>query len=126
MICMRASTVAAAILLAASPAAAQTRNGGSDQADMQCIAVFSVTAADESLTQDQRDGLAMGLIYYLGRLQGRSPSVDWYQRLTGYLLDVEVKDLEPHFERCAAEFEAQGRELEAWSAALDSKVGGKS
>ena len=118
--------IAIAALLAAWPAAAQNRNTPSELADMQCIAVFSLTSAEESLTEEQQNGLAMGLIYYLGRLQGQAPAVDWYQRLTAYLLDLDWKGLEPHFERCASDFEAEGLRLEAWGASLSRKAEGKS
>ena len=126
MMRVMAMAVAAAVLTWASPAAAQQGNSAADVNDMQCIAVFSVTSADEGLTPEQTNGLAMGLLYYLGRLQGRSAAVDWYPRLTAFILDLDWKDLEGHFERCGSDFETQGAALEAWGKSLAGKTGGKS
>lgn len=47
-------------------------------ADLQCMAIFSALASQD----DMAEAGAIGVFYYLGRLEGRDPAVDWLSRFT--------------------------------------------
>jgi hypothetical protein len=59
-------------------------------------------------------GLTGGMMYYLGRLEGRSPSIDWLRQLETYLTSIDEAELQSHLERCGAELSVKGAALVAW------------
>ncbi|NJC41769.1 hypothetical protein GGQ87_002027 [Brevundimonas alba] len=110
--------ISAAVLLSAAPAVAQELNlAPADRADLQCMALVAVMAGvameeggDESASV-QMAGMSGGLMYYLGRLEGRSPDVDWLAQLTAYLAKVEAEDFEAFAPRCSKELIEKGQAL---------------
>ena len=100
----------------AGPASAQNTT----ERDLWCVAVFAV-AAGNATDDAPREALetrlkvahaGMGLMYFLGRLEGRDPSVVWLDRLRQQLSDATMDDLRAHQASCGALLEAKGRELQ--------------
>ena len=60
--------------------------------------------------------------HYLGRLQGRSPGIDWLDRLTAYFSGPFPQEFEAQRSRCAAEAEARDEALQSWSVTFMEKV----
>lgn len=101
-----------AALLALAPQAGLS--GSSDprsEADFQCYgaALLMAGSAEESDTELVNAASMVGF-YYLGRLEGREPGVDWPGR--GAAIQDDKSDaFMAHLQRCATEFEAKGQEL---------------
>lgn len=93
----------------ASPEAARPEN----LADMQCMAVYGYLAGqgDENVAAG-----ALGMFYFLGRLEGRAPDVDWMREL--YLLTDTLTDeaIAPHFQRCGQLLIDRGEAMQAAAA----------
>ncbi|MES2834170.1 MAG: hypothetical protein V4707_05630 [Pseudomonadota bacterium] len=87
----------AAALTAGAAQAQQTDMKPEDLADLQCVAVFSYIAGVQPEAADQ---VGVAVFYYLGRLEGRTPGVEWLDRVRTYSNTVSVQDLQGHLERC--------------------------
>lgn len=117
---MKIMMIAAAFALTlagAAPAMAQDM-GAQDKADMQCFAALAYLGGQVGADSPEMAGLAGGMMYYLGRLEGRSPSIDWLGRLETYLTSVDEPELQSHLERCGAELSVKGAALVAWGDAV--------
>lgn len=110
---------AAAALLVAAPAAAQeARLAPADRADLQCMALVAVMAGiameeggeDEATALDLA-GMSGGLMYYLGRLEGRTPGVDWLAELRLWLEKADFEELDAVAPRCSKELMEKGQAL---------------
>ncbi|MBX3476192.1 MAG: hypothetical protein KF910_01140 [Brevundimonas sp.] len=90
---------AATTLAFAAPASAQTAVDrpltAEETADIQCMAIYSLVAA-----QGQTEAGALGVFYFLGRLEGRDPAQDWLRRLQQFADGATQADVAPHSERC--------------------------
>ena len=109
----------AALVLTAGSARAQAVSGP-DLQDMQC---FSLVAAQAGLAEGSPEamaGLASLMMFYLGRLEGRSPDVDWLARIEAYIQTPEVEKLQTHAQRCSTEMAAKGKALTEWGARLSA------
>lgn len=107
-------------LAAAPPAAAQTPSAA-EVADMQCFAVVALLGSQMEEDSPDMAGIAGGMMYYLGRLEGRSPRTDWLKQMKTYLEKIDEKELEPHFERCGRELEITGSAMVAWGDPADGE-----
>jgi hypothetical protein len=105
---------AVASLSFASAAQAQSQIKPADQADLECLAVTLVAGSQFPEGSAEHAGIAGGLMYFLGKLEGRTPGVDWLERLTGYLLTLDEAFMARAAPRCGAEMEAKGRALSEW------------
>jgi len=117
------ATLAATLSLGVSPAQPAQAQAVTpqDTADLQCLAVsmlMSGMAQDESI----RTGLMAASTFYLGRLEGRTPTVVWLDRLTDYIKTVSQADMQSHTPRCGAEINAMGQRIQTWSAALAAEA----
>ena len=114
--------LAAAGLLCAAPAAAQDANlAPADLADLQCMALVAVMAGiameeggDGEATDAELAGMSGGLMYYLGRLEGRSPGIDWLDQLVALLDKIELEELDAVAPRCSKELMEKGQALVAF------------
>ncbi len=61
--------------------------------------------------EDLRLQLAPGLMYYLGRLEGRTPDVDWINRVVTYAEAADEAQLMSVQQRCSGELIAKGEEM---------------
>ena len=103
-----ATAVALAIssaLVATVPALAQS----DDATDLRCFVVASVLM--NSSDRSQRAAGVIGSLYFMGRLDGRSPGLDWNKRLTAEMAAMSGSDLSTVSATCGAIMTAQGRRL---------------
>lgn len=116
---MKTLMIAAVLALStvAAPASAQTQNP-QNMADMQCFASIAYLAGKSEADAIQIAGLTAGTMYYLGRLEGRSPNVDWLQQLHIYLNATDEAEIQSHLSRCGTELSAKGDALVAWGEAM--------
>lgn len=100
------SAIAAAAAASAVPASA-------DMQDLRCVAAF---AAMSELTkkQDDQTKLLAGMLYYIGKIDGRSPGFDLKGNLTALVgqPDYLTGQLGSDVERCAEEAKARGHQLQ--------------
>lgn len=104
--------VIAAAAAAAVPATA-------DMQDLRCVAAFAAMS-NFATKQDDKTKLLAGMLYYIGKLDGRSPGFDLDGQLT--LLvdqpDYVTRQLGGDVERCAEEVKQRGNQLEAIGGAM--------
>ncbi len=77
-------------------------------ADMQCMAVFSVIAAQPG----KAEGAAIGVFYYLGRLEGRDASIDWLERFYTFAQAATQEDLTENADRCGQLVATRGQKMQ--------------
>lgn len=108
-----AATMALAAVSAPAQAQAQTSTlSPPNLADMQCLSIFAFIAGSSAdLSEEERGGVVGGVMYYIGRLQGREPNTDWYAEIARYADTAQASDLEANRQRCAGEVTALGQAL---------------
>lgn len=89
-----------------------------DMADLKCLALTAYLGGQMSEGDERRAGLAAGVMYYLGRLEGRTPGVEWLGRLAEYLETAEVADLQGEAQRCGEELKERGAALTTWGSRM--------
>lgn len=111
---MKTLTAAAlALALTAGAAVAQPAQDAENERDLTCMAVF-LTIADNEDPEMQNAG-AIGSMFFYGRLQGRAPHVDWYERL-GVLGDtVTMEELLSHARACGDIVGQVGQDMIAYA-----------
>ena len=110
-----------ALTLAAGQAQAQTSLPAEDLRDMQCLTLAAMVAG--AAPAEHQAGLTGGLMYYLGRLEGRTPGVDWLARIGEYLQRPDVEtEVMAQGDRCAAEMIDKGQSLAQWGERLKDKA----
>lgn len=117
---MKTMMIAAAFALSlagAAPAVAQDLEP-QNKADMQCFAALAYLGGQLGADSPEMAGLAGGMMYYLGRLEGRSPNINWLGQLETYLTSVDEAELQSHLERCGSELSVKGAALVAWGDAV--------
>ncbi|HYC67025.1 hypothetical protein [Brevundimonas sp.] len=114
---MMIATAFALSLAGAAPAAAQDLEP-QNKADMQCFAALSWLGGQVAEDSPEMAGLTGGMMYYLGRLEGRSPNTDWLRQLGIYLDSVTEAELGSDLERCGNELSVKGAALVAWGDSL--------
>ncbi len=108
------------LLLAASGVAPATIED-----DLHCAALFALVAGMSEDEAKKRD-VVSGFLYYVGKLDGRSPGYDLESGLAalltqpGYMTEVLPKDAD----RCAAELTSRGSDLEKIGEALKGRAKG--
>lgn len=111
-------TIIAGLAFAALAGAAQAQSPASekpvDLADLQCMAIYAVMANQP----EHQAGAALGVFYHLGRLEGRTPGVDWLARMQTYADSVTLADLAQHGDRCGQEMSRAAQAMQAVGQAL--------
>ena len=104
------SLTAAAALAALSPA---------DEADLHCIAIFAMSSSQNTEEKDAA-GFVGAMMYYLGRVEGRSSAFDLESHLTRLLSDASYTQdkIQADATRCGTEMETRGAELQKVGNAL--------
>lgn len=88
------------LLAGAAQAQAQAQaEKPADLADLQCMALYAILANEP----DQQAAAGLGVFYHLGRLEGRTPGVDWLARMHAYADTVTVEQVAANGARCSAE-----------------------
>jgi hypothetical protein len=96
-----------AIFLSADLGGAAEFNPASDKTieDVQCVVVGA------RLSGSQPQAGAMLLIYYLGRIDGRSPDADLEALVGQEAKKMTASDFSSWTRRCGAEFSARGEQI---------------
>lgn len=111
---MKTLTAAAlALTLSAGTAVAQPAQDAENQRDLTCMAVF-LAVADNEDPEIQQAG-TIGSLFFYGRLQGRSPEVNWFERLAAYADSVSVEELFSHAQECGGIVERVGQDMVAYA-----------
>lgn len=106
------SLVMAASLSASSPGiAVQDPVSQADRNDLECIALFALMASNPA---DQVSG-SVGMVYYIGRLEGRNPGADQVRRFYTWASTYPDEEIEAMIERaaprCGQEMQALGNTM---------------
>ena len=117
---MKMVAVALAAVLGLSAGSAQAEVKGADLADMQCLALVAYLGGQAAEGTDEQAGLVGGMMYYLGRLEGRSPDTDWLAELGQFLITLEESDLQAVAPRCGMELQVKGQALISWGEAFQA------
>lgn len=107
---MKAFLLATAVVVTASlapPAQAQT---AADDGDLKCMVVMFAIAATPTAPDQMKQFAPVGAAYFLGKVKGRSPSLDYQSRVIGLVKDLKPADLQPETARCAGELQSFGAE----------------
>lgn len=103
-----------AIATTASAQSASAAREPVNRADLQCMAIMAIGAGTTEQGSVEQLGLAVGMAYYLGRLEGRAPSVNWLAEFTDYLTGDFEDEVKVQADRCGTEMEAFGGRLTGW------------
>lgn len=82
-----------------------------NRSDLRCFAVIAsiLGEADAGADAEARAGLSAGMLYFLGRIEGRSPDYDVDAELSRMLgSEAEMQGLEPDRARCGAILQDRG------------------
>ena len=109
---LMSSLVMAASLSVSSPAlAVQDPVSQADRNDLECVALFALMASDPA---EQVNG-SVGMVYYLGRLEGRNPGTDQVRRFYNWAstyTDAEIGAMiERAAPRCGREMQTLGNTM---------------
>lgn len=98
------------LFAAASAAAVPT---AADMQDLRCVAAFAAVS-NLAEKEDDKTKLLAGMLYYIGKIDGRSPGFDLKGQLTRLVEqpDYLTKQLGSDVERCAEEAQSRGHQLE--------------
>lgn len=82
-------------------------------ADLRCIA--ALTSVTSSLPEADRGGVAAGVMFYIGRVEGRDPGIDISEAIIKAIADEEkfAATLPQELKRCGTEMQVKGASLTA-------------
>jgi hypothetical protein len=116
------SIVLSAAALAACAAAFSARAADDPaSSDIRCLAV-AATLASNADPKIQNAGV-MASLYYLGKVDGRTPNLDLENRLKQELLQLQPQDLQADAVRCGAELARRGKAVSDIGARLKALAG---
>jgi len=104
----------------AAPSHAQTLSP--QEGDLRCAAFGLALAGMPNAPAQQQSGGTMIAIYYIGRVEGRDPSINLEDALFELSQRVSYAELENERQRCAAEFQATGQRLTTMGTNLQRRV----
>ncbi|WP_427788713.1 hypothetical protein [Brevundimonas diminuta] len=80
-------------------------------ADLQCMGLLAVAIDDPAASDALKQQYTGGMMYYLGRLEGRDARRDWIGRMLDYTDTTPVQQVRSHTQRCGQELIAKGQEI---------------
>lgn len=81
-----------------------------DRDDLRCVAAFSVVLS--AVSEEQKAGVTAGVMYFIGRLDGRSSGFDLQANLPRAAADMDDQaKLTTEIQRCAGILASKGQEL---------------
>lgn len=80
-------------------------------ADLQCMGLLAVAIDDPAASDALKQQYTGGMMYYLGRLEGRDARRDWIGRMLDYTDATPVQQVRSHTQRCGQELIAKGQEI---------------
>lgn len=114
-------TVLAAIsaaLLSATPSIA--RQSDADR-DLVCMAVFAAAAGQLEQGSAEMAAVSSAIFFYLGRLEGRDPSIDWLEYFAQHVESIPVATFAATAESCGEEIESRGQSMMRWGAEMQTR-----
>lgn len=110
-------------VIAAAAAAAQP--SPADLQDLRCVAAIAALSALVD-KPDQKEKMMAGMLYYVGKIDGRSPGFDYGVHLSALVAqpDYTEKQLFADAQRCGDELKARGDQLQKIGGALSKKSQG--
>ena len=99
-----------ALVLSAGAASARPQNPPLDQAysdDIHCAVVYMAVAAKG----EDPNAAALGFYYFIGRLEGRRPDVNWRSHALTAAANSGASVLEHHAGRCGQALTDNGRSM---------------
>lgn len=110
------SLAPASVQASAAPQAAPALSAA-ETADLHCLGVSMIIGG---MSEDEavKNGLMAASMFYLGRLEGRNPSVVWLDRLGDYLRTTTPEQMQAQTRRCGAEIAEMGGRVQTWSARI--------
>lgn len=101
--------IAVLIIIMAIPAAYGRSGDSADDLDAQCVVIGARISA--SPDQQQRASGQLLTVYFLGRIEGRSPGVDLEKLIELQAAKMTRDDEKRALQRCGRKFASQGTEL---------------
>ncbi|WP_341023975.1 hypothetical protein [Brevundimonas diminuta] len=80
-------------------------------ADLQCMGLLAVAIDDPAASDELKQQYTGGMMYYLGRLEGRDPARNWMGRMLEYTDSTPVQQVRSHSQRCGQELIAKGQDI---------------
>ncbi|HEY8617908.1 hypothetical protein [Phenylobacterium sp.] len=111
------SRLAIMVALALGAAGAASANEADTTADVRCLVVVSAMA---SASPEQQSSAMMAALYYLGRIDGRTPALDLEARLIQETGRFAPKDMAAEGKRCGAHLMSRGTRLQEIGARLSA------
>jgi hypothetical protein len=115
-----AGTLAAVALVCAPQALAQ--DDAQLQADLRCATLGLAIIGSPETTPEQKQGGALISSYYIGRVQGRSPSINLEDAIYDTTVNTTPEQGEQDRQRCSAEFQARGWRAAELVGALQDRI----
>ena len=103
--------IVAALMAAALFGADLSDMPAASAADLQCMGLLAVAIDDPSASDALKQQYTGGMMYYLGRLEGRDARRDWIGRMLDYTDSTPVQQVRSHTQRCGQELIAKGQEI---------------
>lgn len=118
--CVKLRLGAALLSLAALSSPAAGQGGDAVEADLRCLVVgYALSGSAEEKHQSAAVPFS---VYYLGRLDARSPPVDLEKRLGDLAATMTSDDIKTEAARCGADFQRRGSALQAIGKALQDRA----
>jgi hypothetical protein len=122
---MRSIAIFAVLMSAAIASASSSQAQNADPADAQNLAdLHCVIVSFNMLANQNSTAQVAGMIsamYWLGRLDGRSPDYDLESRIVEEIAKLKSEDLQAEAQRCGAHLQARGKVLTEMGADLRKK-----
>jgi hypothetical protein len=113
--------IAGAALIALVPMPAQAAaQDTATQNDIQCVAALSVAASQAK--GDKLTGLAMITFYFVGRLDGRVPTLDLENELAHVAKDLTDAKVKTLLADCGAQYLRRANEMQAIGKSLEGRA----
>ncbi len=103
----------AVLALSTTPAVADETSS-----DMRCLLAFASGANSSDPTV--KSAAQMGVVHFLGKLDGRTPSLDLTSRAKEEIKTMTDAGLKAQIQSCGAIFAARGHALDVMGSALDA------
>jgi len=100
--------VGLSLVLAAAPLSAQT---GEAEADLNCTAILATRISDTE-PGEKRSGMIAGLMYYIGKLEGRNPQIDLKAELKRTYATLTHERAAAEAQRCDSSLSTKGQSLQ--------------
>jgi hypothetical protein len=115
--------LAAGAITAASPALAAPAPATIDartKADIRCIAAMAAAGA-ASKDEQGKEIARLGVLYYMGRLDGRTPGISMETVAPAEMRAMPLAEIQAATAGCVAQLQKRGATLDAIGAALNGR-----